>query len=59
VNAVSALDEFGLPTDFTNSDTDMALSAPGIDIRTTDRTGSAGWNPGDYIYAYGTSFASP
>ena len=37
----------------------MAFSAPGVAVYTTDRTGTAGWISGDYVYAGGTSFASP
>ncbi len=39
---------------------DLNLSAPGVSIYTTDRTGSDGYNSlGDYVTVSGTSFASP
>ncbi|MCH7591151.1 MAG: S8 family serine peptidase, partial [Planctomycetes bacterium] len=59
VNAVAALDPDGTLTSFSNWGDGLAFSAPGISVYTTDRTGSAGWTPGDYVFAQGTSFASP
>jgi subtilisin family serine protease len=59
VNAVAALDPDGTLTFFSNWGAGLAFSAPGIDVYTTDRTGSAGWTGGDYVFAWGTSFASP
>src|SRR5262249_25449116 len=59
VNAVAALNEGGGPASFSNHGTGLAFSAPGQDIYTTDRTGAAGYTNSDYVYAYGTSLASP
>ena len=59
VNAVAALNESGSLASFSNYGTGLALSAPGQDIYTTDRTGTNGWVSGDYVFASGTSFASP
>lgn len=59
VNAISALDPDGLIASFSNVGPEITLSAPGSSIRTTDRTGAAGWSGGDYTFANGTSFASP
>ncbi len=59
VNAVAALDSDGNLAPFSNYGTGLAFSAPGLDIYTTDRTGSDGWSSEDYTYAWGTSFASP
>lgn len=59
VNAVAALDNDGQLTGFSNYGPGLSFSAPGIDIYTTDRSGSAGWSAGDYVFAAGTSFASP
>lgn len=42
--------QFGTGTDF---------CAPGTNIRTTDRTGGAGYGSTDYAWVNGTSFASP
>jgi hypothetical protein len=35
------------------------ISAPGVSIRTTDRLGAAGYDPGDYRSISGTSFSCP
>jgi len=35
------------------------ISAPGVGIRTTDRLGAAGYDPGDYRSASGTSYSCP
>ena len=59
VNAVAALNESGSLASFSNYGTGLAFSAPGQDIYTTDRTGTNGWVSGDYVWANGTSFASP
>jgi len=59
VNAIAALNQDGNLTSFSNFGNGLAFSAPGIDIYTTDRTGNAGWINGDYVFAWGTSFASP
>lgn len=59
VNAVTALNSSGNLASFSNYGTGLAFSAPGLDIYTTDRTGSDGWSSGDYTWAWGTSFASP
>lgn len=59
VNAVAALDADGELAQFSNYGDDLAYSAPGVNIYSTDRTGSFGYGPGDYILASGTSFSSP
>jgi len=59
VNAVAALNESGSLASFSDYGTGLALSAPGQDIYTTDRTGTNGWFSGNYGNANGTSFASP
>ncbi|HBS29190.1 MAG TPA: hypothetical protein DEB06_07000 [Phycisphaerales bacterium] len=67
VIAVGAIDRTGLRADFSNRGFDLELVAPGVDILTTDRTGSAGYNSGpnpDYAFTDGfgvdgTSYASP
>lgn len=59
VNAVAALGPDGNLTSFSTSGPGLAFSAPGIDLLTTDRTGNQGWVGGDYVFAWGTSFASP
>ena len=59
VNAVAASNRFGNRAGFSNWGTGLAFTAPGENIGTTDRTGPAGWAAGDYVYANGTSFASP
>lgn len=59
VNAVAALNRHGNRTGFSQFGPGLDFSAPGEDIRTTDRTGTAGIALGDYAEASGTSFASP
>ncbi len=59
VNAVGALTRNGFRASFSNYGTGLAFSAPGDDIYTTDRTGSAGYDSGDYTWTQGTSFSSP
>jgi len=59
VNAIAALQMDGELASFSNNGPGLAFSAPGLSIYTTDRTGSAGWVSGDYVFASGTSFASP
>lgn len=59
VNALSAMDRNGTKASFSNFGNKIAFCAPGESILTTDRTGAAGWDPGDYVSAFGTSFASP
>lgn len=59
VNAVAALDPDGTLTSFSNRGVGLDFSAPGINVGSTDRTGSAGYVSGDYVMVQGTSFASP
>jgi len=64
VNAVTAVDRNGTlaffpNNNFANTGAGLAFAAPGLEVYTTDRTGSAGWTSGDYTFAWGTSFASP
>ncbi len=59
VNAVAALNQSGNRATFSNWGEGLAFSAPGVSIGTTDRTGFDGWVSGDYVFANGTSFASP
>ncbi len=59
VNAVSAVDRTGGLASFSSFGNAIEYSAPGAAIYTTDRTGAAGWQPGDYTTSNGTSFATP
>ncbi len=59
VNAIAALNANGQLASFSNYGQGLAFSAPGKDITTLDRTGSAGFVNGDYACINGTSFASP
>ena len=58
VNAVGAVNRFGVASSFSNSGSGLKFVAPGEQILTTDRTGLAS-DPGDYATVTGTSFASP
>ncbi len=62
--SVIAVDPDGTKSSFSNFGTNCDLSAGGTFVRTTDRTGSSGYNgnsgtSGDYTYFSGTSAASP
>jgi len=59
VNAVIALEHNGNKASFSNYGIGCNLSAPGVNVYTTDRSGTDGWASTDYTYANGTSFASP
>jgi len=59
VNSVAAMDRFNRRTTFSQFGPGLDFAAPGLDVWTTDRTGSAGYTADDYVLAYGTSFASP
>jgi len=59
VNSVANLTQAGALNGSSQFGTGLDFSAPGTDIRTTDRTGSAGYGNTDYTWINGTSFASP
>ena len=59
VNSVAALDRNGVLWSDSNHGEGLDFSAPGVDIYTTDRTGTDGYSNDDYTYANGTSLASP
>ena len=59
VNSVGAANRFGERSSFSQYGVGLKYLAPGEQIYTTDRTGSAGGVPGDYELVDGTSFASP
>ena len=59
VNAVGSIDSDGDRSSFSNYGVGLAYMAPGRNIQTTDRTGTAGYTSDDYHLISGTSFASP
>jgi len=59
VNSIGAINRFGNKASFSNYGPAIFATAPGQDVVTTDRRGSAGWSGSDYVSAWGTSFASP
>jgi len=59
VNAISALSPNGDLADFSNFGPEITYTGPGLNIWTTDRTGSDGANSADYTWFGGTSAASP
>ena len=59
VNSVSAVNNVGGLASFSSFGAGLDMAAPGVDIVTTDRTGSDGYGPDDYTVISGTSFASP
>ena len=56
---VAAIDNTGKFANFSTPGAAILVSAPGVDVATTDRVGGAGYASGDYVYASGTSYASP
>jgi subtilisin family serine protease len=59
VNAVTAITRTGNLWFYSNYGNEVDFTAPGVDIYTTDRTGSAGVAGGDYTFESGTSLAPP
>ena len=59
VNAVGAIDNTGERASFSNRGARLAFAAPGLNVLTTDRTGPAGYLGASWVFAVGTSFASP
>lgn len=64
VHSVSAIERNGnrmflRPTFASNYGPNVAYTAPGQEIITTDRSGSVGFVTGDYLEINGTSFAAP
>ncbi len=64
VNSVAAITRTGALASFSNFGTGLDFAAPGQEILTTDRQGTAGFNTdagtaGDFVEVDGTSFASP
>lgn len=56
---VAALDSSGHVAWFSNPGAALLVSAPGVDILTTDRVGSPGYSGGDTVVMSGTSYAAP
>lgn len=59
INAVGNLTRFNQRASSSNYGIALDFIAPGTDIWSTDRTGSAGYGSGDYVSETGTSFAAP
>ncbi|MBN3787041.1 S8 family peptidase [Burkholderia sp. Ac-20353] len=59
VISVGATDTTGLRASFSNFGTDVALSAPGVNILSTSNTGTTVPGTDSYGLAVGTSFATP
>jgi subtilisin-like proprotein convertase family protein/Ca2+-binding RTX toxin-like protein len=57
--AVGAIGITGSIASFSTPGAAVLVSAPGVNIYTTDRLGSAGYSGGDYTSISGTSFSSP
>lgn len=56
---VAATDIQGRPAAFTTPGASVLVAAPGVDLVTSDRVGSAGYDAGDNTTQSGTSFAAP
>jgi len=59
VLGISSLNRSGNLSSFSNYGVDIAFTGPGSEILSTDLTGAAGYNPGDFFTVDGTSFAAP
>lgn len=59
VNGIAASNRNGGRASFSQYGTGLAFTAPGESIQSADRTGSSGYESGDYTLVDGTSFASP
>lgn len=59
VNSVANITQTGVLNASSQFGTGLDFCAPGTDIRTTDRTGTAGYGNTDYTWINGTSFSSP
>lgn len=57
--AVAATNNQGNIASFSTPGTSVLVAAPGVDILTSDRTGSVGYETGDSTSKSGTSFAAP
>ncbi len=59
VISVAATDSTNHYASFSDFGAGLLLSAPGVNVTTTDRVGSLGFSSGDYTTVSGTSFSSP
>lgn len=59
VISVGAVDADGKMASFSNPGAALLVSAPGVAITTTDRTGAEGYSAGNTATVSGTSFAAP
>lgn len=59
VITVAAIDSSGVYSSFSTPGAALLVAAGGSSIVATDRTGSAGYVSGDYVYFSGTSAAAP
>ncbi|MBX3373180.1 MAG: S8 family serine peptidase [Phycisphaeraceae bacterium] len=59
INAVGAINSSGARASFSQYGPGLFIMAPGEQVLTTDRMGSAGYEGGNYTTIDGTSFASP
>jgi VCBS repeat-containing protein len=57
--AVAATDQTNHHASFSTPGAAILVSAPGVGIVTTDRTGTDGYVSGDYVSVSGTSFSAP
>ena len=55
----AAIDNSGVIADFSTPGAAILVSAPGVDIVTTDRVDDDGYVSGDYVSISGTSYSSP
>ncbi|MCP4632649.1 MAG: S8 family serine peptidase, partial [candidate division Zixibacteria bacterium] len=59
VHSISAITYNAVLAGFSSWGVGLSMTAPGVSVYTTDRTGSDGYASGDYTYIQGTSFSSP
>lgn len=59
VNAVGAITGNGFRAGFSTYGYGISFVGPGVEIRTTDRTGGAGYSSQSYTWVQGTSYSCP
>lgn len=59
VNSIAALNVNGARASFSQFGTGLDFSAPGVSVYSTDIQAAGGYDPSNYAYVSGTSFASP
>ena len=59
VVTVASIDSNGHVSSYSNPGAALLVSAPGNNVLSDDRVGSAGWSGNDYVWVEGTSYSAP